>query len=78
MSVLNMSTYICDPDKNYICSKTECHKECWLTTNKEFSIVSDISIENDKKAKIEEFDNLISYAKGFWRGLTWQSSTTTK
>ena len=72
-----MTSYICDPDKNYICTKTGCHEDCWLTTKKEFALITDVCIKNDKKAKMEEFDNLISYAKGFYRGLEWNNSTIT-
>lgn len=31
--------YLCDPTKNQGCKKTGCQKECFYTTNKEFSVV---------------------------------------
>ena len=29
--------YKCDPEKNNICSKTDCQRSCFMTTHKEFS-----------------------------------------
>lgn len=31
--------YLCDPTKNQECKKIGCQKECFHTTNKEFSVV---------------------------------------
>ena len=30
--------YLCDPEKNNLCRKTACQKECKHTTHKEFSL----------------------------------------
>lgn len=38
--VNNVPVYICDPDKNTICTKESCQMECFRTLHKEFSIDS--------------------------------------
>ena len=40
--------YLCDPEKNDICRKTACQKECKHTTHKEFSL-------DGKKYKYNDF-----------------------
>lgn len=33
-----IKVYICDPNKNTGCAKTECQKECMLTIHREYSL----------------------------------------